>query len=243
MDLRFPPPPPPPPPTLPPSSMDLPTPTPPFPWINNQPLGLPPTKIKRQYKCSICDHLTVNPRVHLRHRIDAHGHKVKIVECPMCVYACQYRQKLNRHLRLVHHIYPNNNIRPMGSDGEAHTSSPSMNQFEMPSQLQPRMQLTQQVQLQAQQLEQPLLTATNQQVANNLIGDLQQQQRSSLGGVSLDQNLMQLYAQQFLQQQLQQQQQQQQLPVPALDPQTVQNYITLMYLNQLMQQQQQQFAR
>lgn len=66
---------------------------------------LPPTRIKRKYKCASCDHNTVNPRVHLKHRIDAHGHKLKIVECPLCVYACQYRQKLNRHLRLVHH-YP-----------------------------------------------------------------------------------------------------------------------------------------
>lgn len=68
---------------------------------------LPPTKIKRQYKCTSCDHTTINPRQHLRHRIDVHGHKLRIVECPLCVYACQYRQKLNRHLRLVHHCLPN----------------------------------------------------------------------------------------------------------------------------------------
>lgn len=68
---------------------------------------LPPTKIKRQYKCTGCDHTTINPRQHLRHRIDVHGHKLRIVECPLCVYACQYRQKLNRHLKLVHHCLPN----------------------------------------------------------------------------------------------------------------------------------------
>lgn len=67
---------------------------------------LPPTKIKRQYKCNICPHSTVNPRIHLRHLNDIHDQKVKIVECPFCVYACQYKQKLNRHLRLVH----NNNV-------------------------------------------------------------------------------------------------------------------------------------
>lgn len=63
---------------------------------------LPPTKIKRQYKCLICGHSTVNPRIHLRHLNEVHDQKLKIVECPYCVYACQYKQKLNRHLRLVH---------------------------------------------------------------------------------------------------------------------------------------------
>src|SRR5699024_5848958 len=33
-----------------------------------------------------------------------HGHKIKIVECPYCVYACQYVQKLQRHLLLVHKL-------------------------------------------------------------------------------------------------------------------------------------------
>lgn len=74
--------------------------------------GLPATKIKRQYKCNECGHATVNPRAHLRHRVDVHRHKIKIVECPECVYACQYRQKLNRHLRLVHHRAPNQVPRP-----------------------------------------------------------------------------------------------------------------------------------
>lgn len=68
---------------------------------------LPPTKIKRKYKCAQCNHSTVNPRTHLRHRIAAHDDKIRIVECPLCVYACQYRQKLNRHLRLVHNTMPN----------------------------------------------------------------------------------------------------------------------------------------
>lgn len=76
--------------------------------------GLPPTKIKRKYKCLNCDHVTVNPRDHLRHRIDQHGHKLKIVECPLCVYACQYRQKLNRHLKLVHHTTLGSIDEPLG---------------------------------------------------------------------------------------------------------------------------------
>lgn len=67
---------------------------------------LPPTKIKRKYTCAHCGYVTINPRMHLRHRVIAHGDKIKIVECPLCVYACQYRQKLNRHLKLVHQLDP-----------------------------------------------------------------------------------------------------------------------------------------
>ena len=67
---------------------------------------LPPTKIRRQYKCSTCGHQTYNPRQHLRHRARVHKDRIRIVECPLCVYACQYRQKLNRHLKLVHNRLP-----------------------------------------------------------------------------------------------------------------------------------------
>lgn len=67
---------------------------------------LPPTKIRRQYKCSTCNHQTYNPRQHLRHRAREHKDRIRIVECPLCVYACQYRQKLNRHLKLVHNRLP-----------------------------------------------------------------------------------------------------------------------------------------
>ena len=67
---------------------------------------LPATKIKRKYKCPECEIITLNPREHLRHRKSIHGHKIKIVMCPFCVYACQYRQKLMRHLKLVHRHYP-----------------------------------------------------------------------------------------------------------------------------------------
>lgn len=65
-------------------------------------MNLPPTRIRRQYTCSDCGHRTINPREHLYHRRNFHQHRIKIVECPHCVYACQYLQKLNRHLSLVH---------------------------------------------------------------------------------------------------------------------------------------------
>lgn len=67
---------------------------------------LAPMKIKRKYKCKLCNSITLNPRRHLRHLVDAHDQKIKCVECPFCEYACQYRQKLNRHLRLVHKMTP-----------------------------------------------------------------------------------------------------------------------------------------
>lgn len=78
---------------------------------------LPPTKVKRKYECKApqCHFITVNPRLFLRHRSQEHGEKVRIVECPHCIYACQYRQKLNRHLRLIHNIISNNNRSSLGN--------------------------------------------------------------------------------------------------------------------------------
>lgn len=78
---------------------------------------LPPTKIKRTYKCKICEHKTVNPREHLNHLKENHDQNIKIVECPLCLYACQYRQKLNRHLKLVHRCLPN--LRRLGDAEDA----------------------------------------------------------------------------------------------------------------------------
>lgn len=66
--------------------------------------GLGPTRIRRQYNCESCSFRTINPREFLYHRRDTHGAKVKIVECPYCVYACQYFQKLQRHILLVHKL-------------------------------------------------------------------------------------------------------------------------------------------
>lgn len=71
---------------------------------NNSIADLPATRIRRQYNCNDCGFRTVNPREFLYHRRDGHGYKVKIVECPYCVYACQYVQKLQRHLLLVHKL-------------------------------------------------------------------------------------------------------------------------------------------
>ncbi|OTF75017.1 hypothetical protein BLA29_008552, partial [Euroglyphus maynei] len=71
---------------------------------NNNIADLPATRIRRQYNCNDCGFRTVNPREFLYHRRDGHGYKVKIVECPYCVYACQYVQKLQRHLLLVHKL-------------------------------------------------------------------------------------------------------------------------------------------
>ncbi|KAI1285450.1 Zinc finger protein [Halotydeus destructor] len=65
---------------------------------------LAPTRIRRQYTCEHCSFRTINPREFLYHRRDAHGEKVKIVECQYCIYACQYMQKLQRHILLVHKI-------------------------------------------------------------------------------------------------------------------------------------------
>lgn len=63
---------------------------------------LPPTRIQRKYECKLCNVETFNPRQHLRHKQQVHGEKVRIVECPKCQYACQYKQKLNRHMHLIH---------------------------------------------------------------------------------------------------------------------------------------------
>lgn len=65
---------------------------------------LAPTRIRRQYNCDSCAFRTINPREFLYHRRDEHQAKVKIVECPYCVYACQYFQKLQRHILLVHKL-------------------------------------------------------------------------------------------------------------------------------------------
>lgn len=70
---------------------------------------LPPTKIRRKYSCQMCGNFTFNPRIHLKHLQEEHGQKIRIVSCPYCQYACQYRQKLNRHLRLVHKLFTNGN--------------------------------------------------------------------------------------------------------------------------------------
>lgn len=68
--------------------------------------SLAPTKIRRTYTCvkDACMFRTSNPREFLYHRRDVHNEKVVINECPHCVYACQYTQKLRRHIQLIHKI-------------------------------------------------------------------------------------------------------------------------------------------
>lgn len=89
--------------------------------MNNNSLtadGLPATRIRRQYTCNECSFRTVNPREFLYHRRDSHGHRIKIVECPYCVYACQYVQKLQRHLFLVHKLALTSELNGTDVNGE-----------------------------------------------------------------------------------------------------------------------------
>ena len=65
-------------------------------------LDLPECKIKRNYSCSACDFFTQNPRHFLYHLRDSHGERVRIYECPSCLYASKHFQKLLRHSRMVH---------------------------------------------------------------------------------------------------------------------------------------------
>ncbi|CAH1983972.1 unnamed protein product [Acanthoscelides obtectus] len=64
--------------------------------------GLPDCKVKRNYTCSACDFFTQNPRQYLYHLRDSHNEKVKIYECPSCLYASRHFQKLLRHNKMVH---------------------------------------------------------------------------------------------------------------------------------------------
>lgn len=63
---------------------------------------LPECKIKRNYSCSTCDYFTQNPRHYLYHLRDVHKEKVRIYECPNCLYASKHFQKLLRHTKMVH---------------------------------------------------------------------------------------------------------------------------------------------
>ena len=65
---------------------------------------LPQCKIKRNYTCSHCTYYTQNPRSYLYHLKDEHGEKIKVYECPSCLYASKHSQKLQRHVHMVHVI-------------------------------------------------------------------------------------------------------------------------------------------
>jgi KRAB domain-containing zinc finger protein len=63
---------------------------------------LPECKVKRNYSCSACDFFTQNPRHYLHHLRDVHEERVRIYECPNCLYASRHFQKLLRHSKMVH---------------------------------------------------------------------------------------------------------------------------------------------
>lgn len=95
---------------------------------------LPATRIRRQYTCNDCGFRTVNPREFLYHRRDSHGQRLKIVECPYCVYACQYVQKLQRHLLLVHKLETSMTPPPeMALSTASSATSPSTSSSTKPS--------------------------------------------------------------------------------------------------------------
>lgn len=63
---------------------------------------LPQCKIKRNYACSKCSYYTQNPRFYLYHLKNVHKEKIKVYECPSCLYASKHSQKLQRHVHMVH---------------------------------------------------------------------------------------------------------------------------------------------
>lgn len=67
-------------------------------------IDLPQCKIKRNYTCAHCTYYTQNPRSYLYHLKDEHGEKIKVYECPSCLYASKHSQKLQRHVHMVHVI-------------------------------------------------------------------------------------------------------------------------------------------
>ncbi|XP_049800009.1 uncharacterized protein LOC126235329 [Schistocerca nitens] len=64
--------------------------------------NLPECKIKRNYSCSHCTYFTQNPRSYLYHLKDEHKEKIRVYECPNCLYASKHSQKLQRHVHMVH---------------------------------------------------------------------------------------------------------------------------------------------
>ncbi|XP_050307257.1 uncharacterized protein LOC126743997 isoform X2 [Anthonomus grandis grandis] len=71
---------------------------------NNSSNGeLPECKVRRNYTCTSCnDFFTQNPRLYLYHLRDVHRIKLRVYECPSCLYASKHFQKLLRHSKMVH---------------------------------------------------------------------------------------------------------------------------------------------
>lgn len=70
--------------------------------LREGPGELPQCKIKRNYACNHCNYYTQNPRFYLFHLKNVHKEKIKIYECPNCLYASKHSQKLQRHVHMVH---------------------------------------------------------------------------------------------------------------------------------------------
>ncbi|XP_042232612.1 uncharacterized protein LOC121873259 isoform X1 [Homarus americanus] len=66
--------------------------------------SLPQCRLKRNYCCGHCGINTQNPREYLYHLRDEHGERMKVFECPRCIYASKNQQKLIRHARMVHKL-------------------------------------------------------------------------------------------------------------------------------------------
>ncbi|XP_071519036.1 uncharacterized protein [Panulirus ornatus] len=66
--------------------------------------SLPDCRLKRNYCCVHCGINTQNPREYLYHLRDEHGERMKVFECPRCIYASKNQQKLIRHARMVHKL-------------------------------------------------------------------------------------------------------------------------------------------
>lgn len=75
---------------------------------------LPQCKIKRNYNCAYCSFYTQNPRIYLVHTRDVHFERLKIYNCPYCVYASRHLQKLTRHIKMVHEISLEKDIKEPG---------------------------------------------------------------------------------------------------------------------------------
>ncbi|XP_022820453.1 zinc finger protein Xfin-like [Spodoptera litura] len=65
---------------------------------------LPQCKIRRNYNCTKCTFFTQNPRAYLVHTRDAHFVRLKIYDCPYCIYASRHHQKLVRHVKMIHGV-------------------------------------------------------------------------------------------------------------------------------------------
>ncbi|XP_019873723.1 uncharacterized protein LOC109601872 isoform X2 [Aethina tumida] len=86
---------------------------------------LPDCKVKRNYPCGRCSFFTQNPRLYLTHLRDDHNEKVKIYECPSCLYASKHYQKLLRHQKMVHGNASETSVEPAGDGSRQSRKRPA----------------------------------------------------------------------------------------------------------------------